>query len=51
VYVALDALQALAFALTNLDREELEEMPIVIGRCGAGPIGAIEQPVGDVEPD
>ena len=38
-----------AFALPDLDREQLEEVTIVVRRGGAGALGALEQAVRDVE--
>ena len=41
--------QALSFALPDLDREQLEQVAITIRRSRAGAFGAIEQSVRDVE--
>ena len=38
-----------AFALADLDRQQLEEVPVAVGGSGAGALGAIEQAVRDVE--
>ena len=48
-HLLLDDLERDAFALADLDREQLEEVAVVVGRRGAGALGAREQPVRDVE--
>src|SRR5688572_4408709 len=50
-HLGLDDLERLPFALANLDREQLEEMTVVVGRRGSGSLGAIEQAVRDIESD
>ena len=40
-----------AFALADLDREQLEEVAVVVRRRGAGAFGSVEQSVRDVEAD
>lgn len=42
-HLAADGLQALALALADFDRQQLEKMPVTVGRTGAGSLGAIEQ--------
>ena len=49
--LALDHLERLSFALPDLDREELQQMLVVIGRRGALALGMVEEPVRDVEAD
>jgi len=50
-HFGLDDVERLSFALANLDGEELQEMPVMVGRGGAFSVGMIEQPARDVEPD
>jgi hypothetical protein len=50
-HLGLDDLERLAFALPNLDREQLKEMPVVVGRRGARPFGPVEKAMRDIEPD
>jgi hypothetical protein len=49
LHLAFDHVQRLAFALADLDHEELEEVSVVVRRGGTGAFGAIEQAVRDVE--
>lgn len=49
LHLVLDRLQALSFALSDLDREELKHMPIVVRCCRSRSLGAIEESAGNVE--
>jgi hypothetical protein len=42
VHFALDRLKALAFTLTDLDCQQLQEVTIAVDRSGAGALGSIE---------
>lgn len=46
-----DRVETLPFALADLDREELEQMPVAVRRTGPGSLGAVQQSARDVEPD
>ena len=48
-HLALDDVERLSFALADLDREQLEEMPVVVRRRGAGSFRPVEQAVRDVK--
>src|SRR6476660_2073345 len=50
-HLMLDLFEALSLALPDLDREQLEEVAIIVRRCGTGSFRTIEQSAGDVEPD
>ena len=46
-----DGFETLSFALSNLDRQQLEEMPVSVRCTGTGSLGPIEQSRSDVEPN
>src|SRR5688500_10044307 len=48
-HLFLDLLEALSFALPDLYRKQLQEVPVVVGRRSAGSFGPVEQPVRNVE--
>jgi hypothetical protein len=50
-HLALNDVESLAFTLANFDREQLEQMPIIVDRRGAGAFRAVEQAIGHVEPN
>ena len=50
-HLALDDFERLPLALTDLDREQLEQVTVAVRRRGAGTLGPIEQSVRDVEAD
>ena len=50
-HLLLDDVERDAFALADLDREQLEEVSIVVRRRGAGALGSREKSVGDVKAD
>ena len=50
-HLALYRFQTLSLALSDLDREELQEVTIVVCRGGTRSFGTIEQSTGDVESD
>jgi hypothetical protein len=37
-----DRVEALAFALPDLDRQKLEKMPVTVRRAGPRPLGTVE---------
>jgi hypothetical protein len=43
LHLALDRLQRLPLALADLDREQLQEVAVVVRRRRAGPLGPVEQ--------
>jgi hypothetical protein len=50
-HLMLDLFEALSLALSDLDGEQLEEMAIIVRRCGSCSFRTIEQSIGDVESD
>lgn len=46
-----DRVETLALALPDLDREELEQVPVTVRRTGPRSLGAVQQSARDVEPD
>ncbi len=48
-HLASDDLERRPFALTNLDRQQLQQMAIAVGRCRPRPSGPVEQAVRDVK--
>lgn len=51
LHFRLDRFERLPFTLADFDREELEEVPIVIGGGRSGAIWPIDQTGGDIKPD
>src|SRR5512140_849008 len=47
----LDGVEGLSFALADLDGEELEQVPVMVGGGRSATHGVIQQTVGDIEPD
>jgi len=41
-HLVLDRLETLSLTLSDLDREELKQVTVIIGRGGAGSLGAVE---------
>lgn len=43
-HLSLDGVEALSFALPDLDGQQLKEVTIAVGGAGAGSFGSVEQP-------
>jgi len=50
-HLAANRVEALALALSDFDRQQLEEMAVPVSRTGAGALGPVEQAARHVEPN
>ena len=50
-HLTTDRVEALSFALTDLDGQQLQKMPVSVGRAGASALGPVEQSTRYVKPN
>jgi hypothetical protein len=50
-HLTTDRVEALPFALADLDGQQLQKMPVSVSRAGACPLGPVEKSTGYVKPN